>query len=388
MSLFKPGNLILKAAMLFIFMVPCALSAKTVAFLGVQNLSHNPEYDYLASFSEGVILFDLSSVKEITLVERNRMENIISEQRLQITGFTGEGQEKETIEAGRLLAADYLLTADYTIVNGEAAFTMRLSDTTTGAVRVFNSRGTTENDLHKLTESLVRSLAGKNYSFVNDSGKRSLLTMRDMAPGSVALYCNLVHAEILIDDKFAGYTTGNLYEPINIPDLDPGTYTLRIHLSSNFGVVKLPEFTFSDWQEKITVKAGRSTISRAVIYDFNGTIFREMRLLDKDYFLTDEKPELNETVPLSFADRQGKTVKMKLAVKGSRNKVKGASVKCAFTYNGKGYSFELSRDNNTKKQDIGKVRIELKLDTGKQGRDRLSVEITRRDIHQGMHRGE
>lgn len=388
MSLPGLRNHAVKVLITIILMTPCVLSAKTVAFVGVQNLSQNPEYDYLAAFSEGMILFDLSSVKEITLVERNRLEKIIGEQRLQGVGFTGAGQEKESIQAGKLLAADYLVAVDYTIVNGEAAYTMRLIDTTTGAVRVFNSRGSTENDLHTVTESLVRALTGKNYSFINDSGKRSLMTLRDTAPGSIALYCNLVHAEILIDDKFAGYTTGNLYEPLNLPDLDPGTYTLKIRLAPDFGVIKLPEFTFSDWQEKVTVRAGRSTITKAVIYDFNGTIYREMRLLDKDFFLTDENPEINETLPLSFKDRQGKSITMKLDLKGKRNTAKGAAVKCLFKYEGKEYSYELTKENNIKTQEIGKIRIDLKLETGSQGRDRISVEITRTDIQQNMFRGE
>lgn len=385
-----PGfrNHAVKVLITIILITPCVLSAKTVALVGVQNLSQNPEYDYLAAFSEGVILFDLSSVKEITLVERNRLEKIIGEQRLQGVGFTGAGQEKESIEAGELLAADYLVAVDYTIVNGEAAYTIRLIDTTTGAVRVFSSRGSTENDLHTVTESLVRTLTGKNYSFINDSGKRSLMTLRDTTPGSVALYCNLVHAEILIDDKFAGYTTGNLYEPLNLPDLDPGTYTLKIRLAPDFGVIKLPEFTFSDWQEKITVRAGRSTITKAVIYHFNDSIYKEMNLLDKDFDISDQKPELNETVNVAFTDRQGKNIKMKVAVKGTRSKGKSPAVKCSFTYEGKDYSFELTKENNQKTQEIGKVKIDLKLETDRPERDRISVEILRTDIQQNMFRGE
>lgn len=388
MSLPDFRNLLFKALVMFFLILPCALSAKTVAFVGVQNLSQNPEYDYLAAFSEGVILFDLSSVKEITLVERNRLEKIIGEQRLQGVGFTGAGQEKESIEAGKLLAADYLVAADYTIINGEAAYTIRLIDTTTGAVRVFNSRGSTENDLHTVTESLARGLTGKNYSFINDSGKRSLLTLRDTEPGSIALYCNLVHAEILIDDKFAGYTTGNLYEPLSLPDLDPGTYTLKIRLAPDFGVIKLPEFTFSDWQEKVTVRAGRSTITKAVIYHFNDTIYKEMSLLDREFDITDQKPELNETVSVSFTDRQGRNIKMKVAVRGSRSKSKSPSVKCVFTYEGRDYSFELTKENDQKTQEVGKVRLDLKLETDRPERDRISIEIMRTDIQQNMFRGE
>ena len=381
-------NITANVSILLILMIPGTLSAKTVALVGVQNLSQNTEYDYLAAFSEGVILFDLSSVKDITLVERNRLGKIISEQSLQIAGLTGEGQEKKSIEAGKLLAADYLVSVDYTIINEQAAFTMRLADTTTGAVKVFNSRGTTENDIHALAESLAKSLTGKNYTFINEAEKRSLLTLRDTVPGSIALYCNLVHAEILLDDKFAGYTTGNLYQPVNLPDLDPGTYKMKIRLSPDFGVVKLPEFTFSDWQEGVTVKPGRSTTTRSIIYHFNDIIYREMRLLDRDYDLTDGKPDLNETINLSFTDREGKIIWMKVVLNGSKNTGKDSFFKCAFTYDGKDYPYELTKDDNKKIQEIGKIRLELKLESGLNERDRISVEITRTDIQQGMHRGD
>jgi hypothetical protein len=369
----------------FIIMIPGILSAKTAAFIGVQNLSQNPEYDYLAAFTEGVILFDLSSVKEITLVERNRLEKIISEQQLQVAGLTKEGQEKKSIEAGKLLAADYLISVEYTLVSGEAAFTMRMADTTTGAVRIFTSRGTTENDIHKLSEGIAKSLTGKNYTFINEAEKRSLLTLRDMIPGSISLFSNLVNAEILLDEKFAGYTTGNLYDAVIIRDLDPGTYTMRIHLTKDFGVVKVPEFSFSDWEQKVTVKPGRSTTLRSVISHFNDTIYKQSRLLDAEYNLTDKKPDINESKSFSFMDRNGKNIPMKVTVSGSR-KAEGTTASCTLQYDGKDYSFKVSKDENIKKENIGKIMFEMKLNTSYSGKDVVSVDVTRTDIYQGMHR--
>ncbi|MFH0976006.1 MAG: hypothetical protein V1874_09515 [Spirochaetota bacterium] len=385
MLFFNKVNIKFRFLVFFILMIPGILSAKTAAFIGVQNLSQNPEYDYLAAFTEGVILFDLSSVKEITLVERNRLEKIISEQQLQVAGLTKEGQEKKSIEAGKLLAADYLISVEYTLVSGEVALTMRMADTTTGAVRVFTSRGTTENDIHKLSEGIAKSLTGKNYNFVNEAEKRSLLTLRDMIPGSISLFCNLINAEIQLDGKFAGYTTGNLYDAVIIRDLDPGTYTMRIHLTKDFGVVKLPEFSFSDWEEKITVKPGRSTTLRSVISHFNDTIYKQSRLLDAEYNLTDKKPDISESKSLSFTDRNGKNIPMKVTVSGSR-KAEGTTASCIFHYEGKDYSFKVSKDENIKKENIGKVKFELKLNTSYSGKDVISVEVTRTDIYQGMHR--
>ncbi len=350
---FKSVNILF---VLMILLFPALLSAKTVAFVGAQNLSQNPDYDYLAAFTEGLILFDLSGAEDIVLVERNRLEKILAEQQLQLAGLTGEGGEKKSIEIGKLLAADYLASVDYTLVSGEVAFTLRLADTTTGAGRVFTSRGTMENDIHVLSEGLVRYLTGKNRSFANKEEKRSLLTLRDLQPGSVSLFCNLINAEIFLNDKFAGYTKGDLYSAVGIQDIDPGTYTMRIHLTNDFGVVKLPEFTFSDWQESVIVKPGRITTIRSEIRHFNDTIYSLSKILDEDYKLTDKDPKISVSKLLSFTDREGKVIAMKVSVNGSRN-TGVTTASCTLNYEGKNVRLEVSKQDPEKKADAGKVRI-------------------------------
>jgi hypothetical protein len=368
-----------------IMIIPGAAYAKTIAFVGTQNLSGDAGYDYLGAYIEGVILYDLSNVKEITLVERSRLDKIISEQQLNSMGLIKEGEEKQSIEIGRLLFADYLVSVDYTMVGKEAAFTLRMADTKTGAVRVFSSRGATENDIHSLAEGLAKNLSGKEFSFVNKAEKRSLLTLRDLTPGSISLYCNLVDAEILLDGKFTAYTIGNLYTPLLIPDIDPGTYTMKIRLSKDFGVVKLPEFTFSDWEEKVTVQPGRATVLRSVIRHFNDTIYEQAKLLNKDYQLTDTDPKIKDDKTVSFVDRSGKTVAVQVSVSGTR-KAEGATVTCALQYDGKGYNLEVTKDTPVIKKEIGKIKIELELNTSDSQRNKVSLYITRTDIHQGMHR--
>ncbi|HPS56979.1 MAG TPA: hypothetical protein PK514_02645 [Spirochaetota bacterium] len=64
------------------------------------------------------------------------------------------------------------------------------------------------------------------------------------------------------------------------------------------------------------------------------------------------------------------------------------SVKCSFTYEGRDYSFELAKENNQKTQEIGKVKIDLKLESDRPERDRITVAIMRTDIRQNMFRGE
>ncbi len=361
-----------------------ALFAETLAFMGVQNLSKNIEYDYLAAFTEGVILYDLSKVKEITLVERKRLERIVAEQQLMLSGLLSE-DKKNSMKMGRLLAAKYLVSVDYTIIGGEAAFTLRLADTERGTIRVFTSRGKTENDIHRLAETLVNKLTGKNYTFINKAEKRSLITLRDMVPGSLDLYCNLLNAEILLNDKFVGYSKGDMYKAVSLTDIDPGTYRLRIHLSENFGMVKLPEFTFSDWEEKVTIKPGRKTVLRAPVSHFNHVIYKHARLMNRDYRLTDVEPSSSDKKEILFTDRKGKKVSLKVSVNARRFK-ENAEASVVVIYNGKKNVYKLDRKNREKEAEIGKVKVKLGIKSSNKNYDLVSVDIKRTDIYQGMHR--
>ncbi len=361
-----------------------ALFAETLAFMGVQNLSKNIEYDYLAAFTEGVILYDLSKVKEITLVERKRLERIVAEQQLMLSGLLSE-DKKNSMKMGRLLAAKYLVSVDYTIIGGEAAFTLRLADTERGTIRVFTSRGKTENDIHRLAETLVNKLTGKNYTFINKAEKRSLITLRDMVPGSLDLYCNLLNAEILLNDKFVGYSKGDMYKAVSLTDIDPGTYRLRIHLSENFGMVKLPEFTFSDWEEKVTIKPGRKTVLRAPVSHFNHVIYKHARLMNRDYRLTDAEPSSSDKKEILFTDRKGKKVSLKVSVNARRFK-ENAEASVVVIYNGKKNVYKLDRKNREKEAEIGKVKVKLGIKSSNKNYDLVSVDIKRTDIYQGMHR--
>ncbi len=365
---------------------PTMLSAGTIAFMGVRNLSKNAEYDYLAAFTEGVILFDLSQVKEITLVERKRLEKIVAEQRLMLSGLLSE-DEKNSVRIGKLLAAHYLVSVDYTLLGGEAVFTLKLADTEKGTLRVFSSRGKLENDIHRLVEDLVKKLTGKNYSFVNKAEKRSLLTLRDMVPGLIDIYCNLVNAEILLNDKFAGYSKGDRYTAIPITDIDPGTYRVKIRLSKDFGMVKLPEFTFSDWEKELTVRPGRKTVLRALIPHFNSVISKHAKLLSGDFQLTDSAPSLSVKKDISFTDRKGKRVTLRVSVKAGRSK-KDAEAEVNLIYNGKKRSYKINRKNREREETIGKVKIKLEMKSSNTAYDRVAVSVSRTDIYQGMHRKE
>ena len=110
------------------FLVPVAAQALTVniAFLSIDNLSANPRYDYLEGIIRGLLLFDLSGVQDIEVVNRSDLDAILREQELQLSNLA-EDQNK-AIEVGRILGADYLLRGEYVFLGDDVLITVRLID--------------------------------------------------------------------------------------------------------------------------------------------------------------------------------------------------------------------------------------------------------------------
>ena len=83
---------------------------RTVAFLHVANLDTNPRYDYLAGMIKGLLLFDLSRIEGVAVVERSRLEEVLREQELQLSDLLSN--DVQSVGVGKLLKADFLLKAE------------------------------------------------------------------------------------------------------------------------------------------------------------------------------------------------------------------------------------------------------------------------------------
>lgn len=362
------------------------LSAQTVAFVGTENRTGSPSFDYLGAIVEGVVLFDLSSIGSVTIVERKRLETVMAEQRLQLSGFTEPGAEGRRLEVGKLLSADYLISLDYTLFGDEVAFNLRLTETETGEVNLFSVRGAMENEIHGLSEQVARALTGRGFNFVNPAEQRSLLTLRDINPGILTLYCNLENAEILMNGRFVGYTIGDLYTPMTITDLDPGAYTMTIRLSRDFGMVELPEFTFHDWEEEITIRPGRTTVHRSIVEHFSSVVYRESQLLRERMRLNEETPSFNTVHVADFVDREGRHIPISLEISGSRDGA-GTTAEAVIDYDGRMIRLSVDPKTPEAKRELEKVKIVLEMDHYTNYSE-VTYEIWRTDIWQGMHREE
>lgn len=261
MKTLNVSRLALRAALfacLVLAALPLAAQAPRVAVMGIENASGDPGKDYLGAMVSGLLSYDLSSLGQVQLLERKALDKVLHETEI----ILNMGREEDAAKFGGLAGADYLVTGSYSLAGGEVEISLNLVKVSDGTARAFRERGSTENSIHALAEKLAAALGAGGASFQEPGRERSMLSLKDETPGSIALYSPIIDAEIFVDDQFVGYTTGKPTEPFLIESVSPGKRTVRVHLDKAFGVAVLPAYTFKDWSAIVTVQPGRKAVAR------------------------------------------------------------------------------------------------------------------------------
>lgn len=365
--------------------LPGAVEAQsTVALLSVNNLAQEPAYDYLSGIIQGILLYDLSRQPDISLVDRRNLERVLEEQELRLSGITERQADVRIV--GEVLGADYLLNAGYVFLGDEVLISVDLIDVVTAESRTFSERGRQENTIHLLSEKLIQAISGRRVALVIPDQDRSILSLRDETPGTIALHSHLIDAEIFLDGEFVGYTTGDVREPFLIEDLPPGSYTIRTDLGRSFGVIKLPEFEFLKWEEEVTVEPGRRLVVRDQTRHFNEVIYDQMKLLyESEDIPASSRAPFRVTEDVSFVDRDGRRIPIDYRLVATPGE-EGLVVELVLNYEGEEYRFSRRATEDEDfdiEEEIGKIRIELAAEHS-WGDYELDYEVWRTDIEQGM----
>lgn len=299
-----------------------------VAILEIANAGMDPRIDYLSGIVQGILAFDLGSRSDLALVDRRNLDAVLKEKELTLSAL---GQDADAAaEAGRLAGADWLVSGEYVFLGSDVLLTLSLTDAKTAKRTVYRDRGGTENLVHKLAEQIVLRLTGKEASFADPGRSRSLVSLRDETPGSIALYSPIIRAEVFVDEQFFAYTTGDPAAPLDIEKLSPGKHRVRVHLDRSFGVIKLPEVSFHDWEVDAEVEPNKRLTLRDQTRQLNGAIYELMELGGGGLRPRipaqageDLDPKLSFAKELSFQDRKGADIRVRVEAKPRRS---GASV--------------------------------------------------------------
>ena len=288
---------------------------------------------------------------------------------------------------GKILGVNFFITVDYVVMGQDVLITEKLIAVETGKISVISERGGTENTIHAVADKTAEFLTGKVPGFKNEGSDRSLVTLKDEAPGTITLHSPLVQAEIFIDDEFAGYTAGDVEKPLAFGGVKAGKHKIRVHLGNAWGMIDLPAFRFHDWEETVNVQPGKNHVIRDRTRDFNGQIYELMRIYKTSVKLTgEERNKLNDTIPVSFTDREGRKVDVTVMLNPDFS-TPVPSFKPVVVYNGSRQKIQtlvpLEKKDNEFVFTVEKIKCSLDLDT-RLSPNRVEFTIERTDIWQGM----
>jgi hypothetical protein len=359
--------------------------AVKVAFISVRNLDIDPRSDYVGGIIQGLLLYDLTRTPGVALIDRSSLDRVLAEQELQLSGLIDD--RGSALKVGGLLGADFLIYAEYVAFASEALVTVRVTSVASGRAGAFTERGGSENVVHRVAESLVEYLTGSRPQFAGPAGERGIVSLRDEAPGTVALHSNLIRAEIFLDGEFAGYTTGAVDQPFIMEKLAPGLHTIRVHLGRGFGTIKLPQVEFADWELTFDLKPGERKVLRDQTREFNWLLNNMRSLLREDFTYTPQTvSKATKVYELSFTDRTGTAVPIRLALKPSEeNGV--LELAPELSVGGLAGSYRLAGlegEETSLDVTLGLVRFMATIDM-RYDRTELDFSLDRVDIWQGMY---
>lgn len=112
---------------------PCAVAESTAPALAILNFFNNQDQIHADGEQlEEIIFATLAECREVRLLERQNTEKIAAERQLSLNSMTSN---KQSIELGALIGADYLLTGRIYNMDGKVYFNARLINCRNTVVR-------------------------------------------------------------------------------------------------------------------------------------------------------------------------------------------------------------------------------------------------------------
>lgn len=139
---------------------PHNTAAKTVAVLYFDNNTGSADYDNLGRGMASMMITDLSAVKDIQLVEREHMQDVLKEQEAQHTKYF---DQSTAVQTGKLLGAEYIVTGAFIAVQPSMRIDTRVIRVDNGAIvktaKVVGNQDSLFALQQRLADSLVDGLS-------------------------------------------------------------------------------------------------------------------------------------------------------------------------------------------------------------------------------------
>ncbi|MBN1780955.1 hypothetical protein JW948_07525 [bacterium] len=199
-----------------------AVSDSAVAVLYFQNAGRNPELDPIQKGLADMIITDLSKVRQLTVVERLRLQKLFEEMGL---GMTGLVDDKTAPRVGRLLGVSRLVKGTFMDLSGDRlridAGTIAVK--TAGRLTMTKEEGRLE-DLFKMEKNLVFSLLDRMHVTLSREERDAIEILETENILAFMAYCNALDYE----DRGMIEQSAEFYR--EALQLDPGFKKAQEHL--------------------------------------------------------------------------------------------------------------------------------------------------------------
>jgi TolB-like protein len=167
-------------------------NAKRIAIIYFDNSSSEPELDKLKKGLADMLITDLSNINMLTIVERDKIESILQEQKL---NNSKDFDPNTASKLGKLLGAQIILTGGYFEMMGSLRVDARFIDVQTGKILKSDGvDGETSNFFKlqkqltwKIIKNLDTKVSDEEKNFITKQEKQNKLTFEDSKLYSAAL---------------------------------------------------------------------------------------------------------------------------------------------------------------------------------------------------------
>jgi len=167
-------------------------NAKRIAIIYFDNSSSEPALDKLKKGLADMLITDLSNINMLTIVERDKIEAILQEQKL---NNSNDFDPNTASKLGKLLGAEIILTGGYFEMMGSLRVDARFIDVQTGKILKADGVDGETNNFFKLQKQLTwkiinnldTKVSEEEKSFIANQEKQNKLTFEDSKLYSDAL---------------------------------------------------------------------------------------------------------------------------------------------------------------------------------------------------------
>jgi TolB-like protein len=149
-----------------------AADPPSVAVLPLQKGAAGAQYDGLGRALAGMVVSDLSALPGLRLVERDQLDALLAEMKLQETGFL---DPKTAQKLGKGVGARFVVTGSFTVLDPAFALDARIVEVQTGEIVKAAAANGTVADFVAVEKELVEALVAGLDLTLSSSERRKLL---------------------------------------------------------------------------------------------------------------------------------------------------------------------------------------------------------------------